>query len=153
MTDGIRAVSLQAANHVVFRVTSPDADELAGGFDITPQAAWEEEIAKEWVEVLKPEWYERVEEEVIDGEEEIQTLVSTPISWLRSEKTHPHPKVYQFVMKYQGILWSDTLWNDFLYQVMQEKNPNLAIPNQSCYDFIGEKNYAYKILGMPDMAQ
>ncbi len=41
MTDGIRAVSLQAANFVVFRITSPDADELAGGFDTTPPVATE----------------------------------------------------------------------------------------------------------------
>src|SRR5205823_7118817 len=66
MTDGIRAVSLQAANFVVFRVTSLDADELAGGFDITPQAAWEQEIEKES--------FERREEEVIDGTEPILTM-------------------------------------------------------------------------------
>ena len=82
MTDGIRAVSLQAANYVMFRVTPPDADELAGGFDITPQAAWEEELEEEWVEVLKEEWYERKEEEVTDGEEEIQTPVRDVVQHL-----------------------------------------------------------------------
>ena len=68
--------ALQAANHVVFRVTSPDADELAGDLISTPQEAWEEEIEEEWVEVLKAEWYERREEEVIDGTEAIQTPVT-----------------------------------------------------------------------------
>jgi hypothetical protein len=136
MTDGIRAVSLQAANHVVFRVTSPDADELAGGFDVSPQAAWEEEIAKEWVEVLKPEWYERVEEEVIDGEEEIQTVVSNISHLVQSGKTHPHPKVNQFFGDYFYSYNSHLLqynafgfWDGILYQVMRDKDPTLPIPH------------------------
>jgi hypothetical protein len=70
-----KGATLTAANLIVFRVSSQDADELAGQFDITPQAAWEEEIEKEWVEVLKEEWHERVEEVVADGVEEIKTPV------------------------------------------------------------------------------
>src|SRR5205823_862975 len=95
MTDGIRAVSLQAANHVVFRVTSPDADELAGGFDITPQAAWEEEIEKERFEVLKPEWFERKEEDVIDGTEPLLAPVNDVVDHLLA-KGHAHPVVNRF---------------------------------------------------------
>src|SRR6266487_2320621 len=55
MTDGIRATSLSAKNLVMFKVNSKDADELAGEFDITPQAAWEGVLEEEWVEVLRPQ--------------------------------------------------------------------------------------------------
>ena len=47
MTDGIRATSLSAANLIVFKVSSKDASELAGEFDITPAPERVEEIEKE----------------------------------------------------------------------------------------------------------
>lgn len=99
ITDGIRAVSLQAANLVVFRVTSPDADELAGEFDITPQAAWEEELEEEWVEMTKEEWHERIEEEVTDGEEAVRVPKRDVVNHLLTHG-HPNADVTKFVTEY-----------------------------------------------------
>lgn len=54
MTDGIRATSLSAANLVVFKVNSNDAEELAGEFNITPPPEQLQEIEKEELIGLKP---------------------------------------------------------------------------------------------------
>src|SRR6266536_5787502 len=65
------------ANLAVFKVNSKDADELAGEFDITPQAAWEEEIEPEWVEIIKPQWHERVEEQIeVEVEEDVKAIIN-----------------------------------------------------------------------------
>jgi len=94
----LRDRTLGTKQKIIFTITGQDADEVAGEFDITPQAAWEEEIEKEWVEVLKPEWYERVEEEVIDGTEPIETPVTDIVGWLLSGKGHSHEVVNQFAI-------------------------------------------------------
>ncbi len=138
MTDGIRAVSLQAANHVVFRVTSPDADELAGGFDVSPQAAWEEEIEKEWVEVLKAEWYERVEEEVIDGEEEILVPQQKPLKHLltNGHKNHQiNTFVNQWARNYGGTNADQSGLNSLFYEAMISRRGDLPIPFSSIFEF------------------
>ena len=54
MTDGIRATSLSAANLVVFKINSKDAEELAGEFDITPPPEQLQEIEKEELIGLRP---------------------------------------------------------------------------------------------------
>jgi hypothetical protein len=113
-----KATSLQAANLIVFRVTGIDAEELATQFDATPQVAWEEE--------MQPEWFERVEEEVIDGEEEIKTPVKDIIHHLLNGGSHPNdvvnrftheilPKMEPFKNTYNSPL--DAL-NQFLYKSM-----------------------------------
>src|SRR6266568_1383279 len=125
MTDGIRAVTLQAANYVMFRVTSPDADELAGSFDITPQEAWEEELEEEWVEVLKEEWYERVEEDVIDGEEDIDTPVKDVVGHLLRGGSHPDPVVNEFTQEWLQKLseqYQKQCVNTVLYDGMMGKD-------------------------------
>src|SRR5437660_11861077 len=50
-----KGATLNAGTIIVFAVSGEDANELAGQFNITPQAAWEEEVEKEWVQVLKEE--------------------------------------------------------------------------------------------------
>jgi hypothetical protein len=78
MTDGIRAVSLQAANFVVFRVTSLDADEIAGSFDTTPPPPKQEEATRR----------------------AIQTPVMEPIQFMLQKGVHPHPEVRNFINVY-----------------------------------------------------
>ena len=70
--------ALQAANHVVFRVTSPDADELAGGFDTTPPPPKQEEKTRRAV----------------------QTPVMEPIQFMLHKGVHPHPEVRNFINVY-----------------------------------------------------
>jgi zinc-ribbon domain len=138
--------TLNVGSLVVFYVPT-DAEELAGQFDTTPPPAWEEELEEESVEVLEeeweeeiqPEWFERVEEEVIDGEEEIKTVVSKPIEWLLSGKTHTNDRVNAFATKFLSHLDPKEFdmyrlkentrnkLNAFLYQVMITKNPNFPI--------------------------
>lgn len=85
----IKDTCMQAGNIIVFRVSGENAKELASNFDATPAPAWEEEIA--------PEWFERVEEEVIDGEEEIRTPVTDVVGWLLSNRGgHSNPVVTAF---------------------------------------------------------
>src|SRR6266699_4171235 len=83
------------ANLVVFKVNSKDADELVGEFKLTPQAAWDEEIEKEWVEVLKPEGYERVEEQVeVEVEDDILEVTQDPVDYLVTARgTHVSVRV------------------------------------------------------------
>jgi hypothetical protein len=121
ITDGIRSVSLQAANFVVFRITSPDADDLAGGFDTTPPPPTPEEKTRR----------------------AIQTSVSNPINWLLSGKTHTNPVVNTFISRWnmgkieqvrQGkpdafhqkdaAQFLDTM-NTLCYQAMIYKNPDV----------------------------
>ncbi len=84
-----RVATLNAANLVVYQVSGEDADELAKQvFNVTPQAAWEEE--------LKEEWFEPKIDVIEDGEEELKTPVSTPFDWLLSH-THNNPVVNRFV--------------------------------------------------------
>jgi hypothetical protein len=76
-----------AANLVVFRVNSKDADDLAGEFDTTPQEAWEEEI--------EPEWHERIEEEVEmedTSTEPVKAISQNPVDFLHNH-THENRRV------------------------------------------------------------
>jgi hypothetical protein len=69
ITDGIRAVSLQAANFVVFRVTSPDADELKGEFPVKAQLG---EPVLEQITKRAGEWVTRVYWEPPEAEKEFE---------------------------------------------------------------------------------
>ncbi len=82
MTDGIRAVSLQAANFVAFRVTSPDANDLAGSFDTLPPPPKMEEI----------------------GRELIRTPVTDVIQHLLHRGTYPDATVIHFVQLCKAML-------------------------------------------------
>jgi hypothetical protein len=100
LKDRIRSV----ANLVVFKVNSKDAEELAGEFDITPQAAWEEEIEPEWVEIITPQWHERIEEQVeVEVEDDIEEISQNPVDYLISLRgTHPNRTVREIV---QSLLY------------------------------------------------
>jgi hypothetical protein len=105
MTDGIRATTLSAKNLVVFKVNSQDADELAGEFDITPQAAWEELIEPEQIKVLRPqahEWREmQVEDEV---EEDITEISQNPVEYLKSARgTHENVRVREAAQTFLSL--------------------------------------------------
>jgi hypothetical protein len=58
MTEAIRATSLQAANLVMFRITSQDANELAGNFDCTPVVT--RKVLRQKTEPKYREWDETV---------------------------------------------------------------------------------------------
>jgi len=119
--------SRSVGNLVVFKINSKDADDLAGEFDITPQAAWEEEIEKEWVEVLKPEWYERVEEEVTDGTEPIKTPVREVLTHVQQRGGYPNPALNWLINSWirknnkppaHNIVDAIDLFNDLFYRSM-----------------------------------
>ncbi len=122
MTDGIRAVSLQAANFVVFRVTSLDADELAGGFKITPEEAWEEELEEEQLEIREQERLEMME--VLDGEEEIYTHAKNVVKALLDGGEHKSDVVNRFAtitLPHIGARGYEPIiseLNRFLYEAM-----------------------------------
>jgi len=87
------------ANLAVFKVNSKDADELAGEFDITPQAAWEEEIEPEWVEIITPQWHERLEEQVtVEVEDDVKGIINNPIEYLLSVRSaHSSERVTEII--------------------------------------------------------
>jgi hypothetical protein len=119
MTDGVRAVSLSAANLVVFRVQPEDATELAGKFDITPQEAWEEET--------KPERHERKEEQVTDDvEEDIQEISQNPVDYLVSARgSHGSAKVREAIQVFLAprahIEYEKNFLNNILVPVMEKR--------------------------------
>jgi len=109
--------SRSVGNLVVFRVNSKDADDLAGEFDITPEEAWEEE--------LEQEWFERVEEDVIDGEEEIDTPVKDVVGHLLRGGSHPDPVVNEFTQEWLQKLseqYQKQCVNTVLYDGMMGKD-------------------------------
>lgn len=122
-----RGATLNAANRVVYQVSGEDAKELAELFDTTPPPPTPEEKTRR----------------------AIQTPVSKPVDWLFSGKTHPNPKVNQFVANYittknfrkvpLGDGGFETPYyplnyipvgdlNELLYQVMRDKTPDMRLP-------------------------
>src|SRR6266568_2634628 len=83
MTDGIRATSLSAANLVVFKVSSKDAAELAGEFDITPA----------------PERVEEIEKEELIGQRPVRTYKHDVVGHLLHQSSEDE-RIADFVKKY-----------------------------------------------------
>jgi hypothetical protein len=115
-----------AANLVVFRINSKDAEELAGEFDITPQAAWEQEVEKESFEPK----IDIIDEEV---EEDITEITQNPVEYLVSARgTHISEDVRLATQDYLASLvgikdrvvgqraeWEKQLLNNLLVSVME----------------------------------
>jgi len=134
-----RSATVNVANLIVFKVSSPDADELKGQFDTTPPPA---EPQKEYV----------------------RTPTRKPVDFIVSGKSHPSEVVNTVLGKWKGFVeranesirdvrvfkgtWKGKdyydfvsneaeIWqaqyeletiNDLLYQVMLKKNPRQAVP-------------------------
>ncbi len=76
-----------AAIKISFQTTVRDADDLAPEYARPPEAAWEEEIEKEWVEVVTPQRHERKEEQLeVEVEEDILETSQNPVEYLVSPR-------------------------------------------------------------------
>ena len=128
----LRDRTLGAKQKIIFTITGLDADEVAGEFDVSPQAAWEQEIEKES--------FERKEEEVLDGVEEIKTPVKDVVHHLLNGGKHKNDVVNQFATKTLGKLNTDRQHkgsvmdthfyqlNILLYEAMVNKRFDFQLP-------------------------